>query len=80
MQICSDSARPRPVEKFQQILIPVDLNHECNAGIHYAICLAKTFGSTVNSLHLYEEPYVLNHSPRSWDPAAGMEVCLSELL
>ncbi len=64
-QSCQAPQAPHPVVKFQQILIPLDLKNDYSVSIHHAICLAKTFRSTVNLLHLYEEPYVLNHSPRS---------------
>jgi nucleotide-binding universal stress UspA family protein len=56
---------PCVTRHVQQILVPVDLTNDCRVGINYAIRLAKTFGSTVNLLHLYQEPYVLNQSPRS---------------
>jgi len=61
--VCQTPLVPGPGVKFQQILIPVDLKNDCCASIHYAIRLAKTFGATVNLLHLYEEPYVLQDSP-----------------
>ena len=61
------SAVPRPGVKFPANPYSVDLKNDCSASVHYAIRLAKTFGATVNLLHLYEEPYVLNHSPRSWN-------------
>lgn len=56
------SSRP---QKLQQIFVPVDLTNDCRATLNYAIRLAQTFGSTLNLLHLYQEPYVLNPGPHS---------------
>jgi nucleotide-binding universal stress UspA family protein len=56
---------PGEAQRIQRILVPVDLRNDCRASIRYAIGLAKTFGATLNLLHLYEEPYVLSHGPRS---------------
>jgi nucleotide-binding universal stress UspA family protein len=52
-------------QKFRRILVPVELRNDCRVSIRYAIQLAETFGSTLNLLHLYEEPYVISHNPRS---------------
>jgi|SRR5580693_2115341 nucleotide-binding universal stress UspA family protein len=50
-----------PAEKLRQIIVPVDLTNDCTASIDYAIRFANAFGSTLNLLHLYQEPYVVNH-------------------
>ena len=55
----------RPAETLRQIVVPVDLTNDCTASIDYAIRFAKAFGSTVNLLHLYQDPYVVNQSSRS---------------
>ena len=55
----------RPGEKLRQIVVPVDLTNDCTASIDYAIRFAKAFGSTVNLLHLYQDPYVVSQSSRS---------------
>src|SRR5277367_5526304 len=52
-------------EKLRQIIVPVDLTNDCTASIDYAIRLAKAFGSTVNLLHLYQDPYVVSQGSRS---------------
>ena len=49
-----------PAEKLRQIIVPVDLTNDCTASIDYAIRFANAFGSTLNLLHLYQEPYVVN--------------------
>ena len=54
-----------PAEKLRQIIVPVDLTNDCTASIDYAIRFANAFGSTLNLLHLYQEPYVVNQSSRS---------------
>ena len=58
-----------PAGKIRQIIVPVDLTNDCTASIDYAIRFAKAFGSTVNLLHLYQDPYVVSQSSRSpnWD-------------
>jgi nucleotide-binding universal stress UspA family protein len=55
----------RPSAKPRQIIVPVDLTNDCTASIDYAIRLAKAFGSTVNLLHLYQDPYVVSQGSRS---------------
>jgi nucleotide-binding universal stress UspA family protein len=55
----------RPCEKPRQIIVPVDLTNDCTASIDYAIRFAKAFGSTVNLLHLYQDPYVVSQGSRS---------------
>jgi nucleotide-binding universal stress UspA family protein len=55
----------RPAEKLRQIIVPVDLTNDCTASIDYAICFATVFGSTVNLLYLYQDPYVVSQSSRS---------------
>jgi nucleotide-binding universal stress UspA family protein len=55
----------RPSEKVRQIIVPVDLTNDCTASIDYAIRFAKRFGSTVNLLHLYQDPYVVSQGSRS---------------
>jgi nucleotide-binding universal stress UspA family protein len=54
-----------PAGKIRQIIVPVDLTNDCTASIHYAIRFAKAFGSTVNLLHLDQDPYVVSQSSRS---------------
>jgi nucleotide-binding universal stress UspA family protein len=56
---------PRPSEKLRQIIVPVDLTKDCTASIDCAIRFAKAFGSTVNLLHLYQDPYVVSQGSRS---------------
>ena len=53
-----------PSEKLRQIIVPVDLTNDCTASIDYAISFAKAFGSTVNLLHLYQDPYVVSQGSR----------------
>ena len=55
----------RPAEKLRQIIVPVDLTNDCTSSIDYAIRFAKAFGSIVNLLHLYQDPYVVSQSSRS---------------
>ena len=55
----------RPSEKLRQIIVPVDLTNDCTASIDYAIRFAKAFGSPVNLLHLYQDPYVVSQGSRS---------------
>jgi hypothetical protein len=54
-----------PTEKLRQIIVPVDLTNDCTASIDHAIRFAKAFGSTVNLLHLYQDPYAVSQSSRS---------------
>jgi nucleotide-binding universal stress UspA family protein len=65
LPVCRILESYRPAVKLRQIVVPVDLTHGCPASIDYAICFAKVCGSTVNLLHLYQEPYVVNQSSRS---------------
>jgi nucleotide-binding universal stress UspA family protein len=55
----------RPFKKLRKIIVPVDLTRNCLPSIDYAICFAKAFGSTLNLVYLYEEPYVVDGSSRS---------------
>jgi nucleotide-binding universal stress UspA family protein len=55
----------RPVHQLRQIVVPVDLTSDSRESIDYAIHFAKTFGSSLNLIHLYQEPYVLNEGFRS---------------
>jgi hypothetical protein len=55
----------RPSERLRQIIVPVDLTIDCQTSVDYAICFAKAFGSTVNLLYLYHEPYVADRSFQS---------------
>ena len=64
-QVCSAVPARRSFQKLKQILVPVDLKNDCRASIHYGIWLAQRFDSTVNLIHVYEEPYVLNPIPRT---------------
>jgi nucleotide-binding universal stress UspA family protein len=57
----------RRANRLRQIVIPVDLTKDCATSIDYAICFGKRFGATVNLLHLYQEPYVVNQMSRSRD-------------
>jgi nucleotide-binding universal stress UspA family protein len=54
-----------PAGKSRQIIVPVDLTNDCTTSIDYAIHFAKALGSTVNLLHLYQDPYVVSQSSRS---------------
>jgi nitrogen regulatory protein PII len=65
LQVCRALESCRPDVKFRQIIVPVDLTDSCPTSIDYAICFAMAFGSTVNLLHIYQEPYVVNQSSRS---------------
>jgi nucleotide-binding universal stress UspA family protein len=62
---CGTVQAPDQPRKLERIVVPVDLQNDCRASIRYAIELAETFGSTLNLLHLYEEPYVMSHNLRS---------------
>ena len=63
--VCPAMESSFPAEKLRQIIVPVDLTNDCTASIDYAIRFANAFGSTLNLLHLYQEPYVVNQSSRS---------------
>ena len=54
----------RPSERLRQIIVPVDLTGDCQTSVDYAICFAKAFGSTLNLLYLYHEPYVADQGSR----------------
>jgi nucleotide-binding universal stress UspA family protein len=56
---------PQTARKLRQIVVPLDLTSDSSASIDYAIHFAMMFGSTLNLLHLYQEPYVLNEGFRS---------------
>jgi nucleotide-binding universal stress UspA family protein len=64
-QVCRIPGFCRPSEQLRQIIVPVDLTRNCPPSIDYAICFAKAFGSTLNLVHLYQEPYVVDQSSRS---------------
>jgi len=55
----------RSSERLRQIIVPVDLTRDCQTSVDYAIRFAKAFGSTLNLLYLYQEPYVADQSSRS---------------
>jgi nucleotide-binding universal stress UspA family protein len=65
LRFCPALESSPPAEKLRQIIVPVDLTNDCTASIDYAIRFAKAFGSTVNLLHLYQDPYVVSQSARS---------------
>jgi nucleotide-binding universal stress UspA family protein len=65
LQVCPPLESYRPSEQLRQIIVPVDLTRNCPLSIDYAICFAKAFGSTLNLVHLYQEPYVVDQSSRS---------------
>jgi nucleotide-binding universal stress UspA family protein len=65
LTVCPALESSLPAEKLRQIIVPVDLTNDCTASIDYAIRFANAFGSTLNLLHLYQEPYVVNQSSRS---------------
>jgi nucleotide-binding universal stress UspA family protein len=44
-----------PVQ-FKKILVPTDFGDASNDAIDFAVGLAKTFGSTITLLHVYEIP------------------------
>jgi nucleotide-binding universal stress UspA family protein len=66
-RLCVPLEPCRPTERLRQIIVPVDLTNDCATSIGFAVCFAKIFGSTVNLLHFYQEPYVVNHLSRSRD-------------
>src|ERR1700721_4862673 len=55
----------RPSKPLRKIIVPVDLTRNCLPSIDHAICFAKAFGSILNLVYLYEEPYVVDGSSRS---------------
>jgi len=55
----------RPSNQLRKIIVPVDLTRNCPTSIDYAISFAKAFGSTLNLLYLYQEPYVVDQGSRS---------------
>jgi nucleotide-binding universal stress UspA family protein len=55
----------RPSKPLRKIIVPVDLMRNSLPSIDYAICFAKAFGSTLNLVYLYEEPYIVDGSSRS---------------
>jgi nucleotide-binding universal stress UspA family protein len=65
LPVCPPLESCRPSEKLRQIIVPVDLTRNCSRSIDYAICFAKSFGSTLNLVYLYQEPYVVEQSSRS---------------
>ena len=67
LQLCPPLESCRLAKRLQQIIIPVDLANDCATSIDYGIWFAQMFGSTVNLLHLYQEPYAVNPMSRSRD-------------
>jgi nucleotide-binding universal stress UspA family protein len=55
----------RPSNRLHKIIVAVDLTKDCSSSIDYAICFAKAYGSSLNLLYLYQEPYVVDQSSRS---------------
>lgn len=52
-------------KQLRKIIVPVALTRDDQTGIDYAICFAKAFGSTLNLVYLYEEPYLVDQSSRN---------------
>ena len=65
LQVCPPLEWCRPSDQLRQIIVPVDLTTDCPTSIDYGIRFAKAFGSTLNLLYLYQEPYVVDQSSRS---------------
>jgi nucleotide-binding universal stress UspA family protein len=65
LPVCPPLESCRPSKQLRKIIVPVDLTSDCPTSIDYAICFAKTFGSTLNLIYLYQEPYVVDQSSRS---------------
>src|ERR1700693_1107929 len=63
LTVCPALESSVPAEKLRQIIVPVDLTNDCTASIDYAVLFCNAFGSTLNLLHLYQEPYV-HHGKR----------------
>lgn len=55
----------RSSNQLRKIIVPVDLTSDSPTSIDYAISLAKAYGSTLNLVYLYQEPYVVEQSSRS---------------
>ena len=65
LQVCPPLESCRPSNRLHRIIVPVNLTKDCPTSIDYAICFAKAYGSTLNLLYLYQEPYVVDQSCRS---------------
>ena len=65
LQVCPQPESCLRSNQLRQIIVPVDLTRDCPIGIDFAICFAKTFGSTLNLIYLYQEPYIVDQSSRS---------------
>jgi nucleotide-binding universal stress UspA family protein len=65
LEVCPPLESCRPSNQLRQIVVPVDLTRDCPTNIDYAISFGKAFGSTLNLLYLYQEPYVVDQSSRS---------------
>src|SRR5271165_1109140 len=64
LQVCPQPESCLRSNELRQIIVPVDMTRDCPIGIDFAICFAKTFGSTLNLIYLYQEPYIVDQSSR----------------
>ena len=52
---------PKPRLEIRRILVPTDLKKDSQAGMRYAMSLARVFGAKLTLLHVYQEPYSLDY-------------------
>jgi nucleotide-binding universal stress UspA family protein len=64
-QVCPPLESCRPPNQLRKIIVPVDLTRDCLISIDYAICFGKAFGSTLDIVYFYQEPYVMDQSSRN---------------
>ncbi len=64
-RVCPPLESCRPSKQLRKIIVSVDLTTDCPASIDYAISFAKAFGSTLNLIYFYQEPYVVDQNSPS---------------